>query len=258
MCRVLILCALDGVPKVYYYGQYGDYNILVMDLVGPSLDELFEYCNSKLSLDAVLHIGVQMVSILERIHSFDYVHRDVKPGNMAIGLGTSANTLYLLDYGLAKRYKALYTRKHIPYDSRKHLVGTLVFASVNAHLGVAQTRRDDLESLGFTMLYFLLGALPWQDVATKSKRDCMRKVAKLKMKTDVKDLCRCVSGIIFPSENVENIPKYFEHVRGLVFEGRPDYQYLRKVLAPSQAEFQFDWLRKTPSYSVSSSSKKAR
>jgi casein kinase 1 len=149
-----------GIPKVYYFSTEGDYNIMVMDLLGKSLEDLFTACNRKFSLKSVLMLADQMITRVEFIHSRQFLHRDIKPDNFLMGNGKKNYKVYVVDFGLAKRYIGK-DGKHIPYSDKKNLTGTARYASINTHLGIEQGRRDDLEALGYVFMYFLRGSLPW-------------------------------------------------------------------------------------------------
>ncbi|CAA7034030.1 unnamed protein product [Microthlaspi erraticum] len=152
-----------GIPNTKWFGVEGDqYNVLVMDLLGPSLETLFSsYCNKRFTLKTVLMLADQMINRLEFLHSKSYVHRDIKPDNFLMGLGRT-DRVYMIDFGLAKRYRDSSTHRHIPYRDNKSLVGTPSYVSLNTHIGIEQSRRDDMESLGYVLMYFLKGSLPWQ------------------------------------------------------------------------------------------------
>ncbi|KAJ0007049.1 hypothetical protein Pint_28980 [Pistacia integerrima] len=152
-----ILQGGTGIPNVKWFGVEGDYNVLVMDLLGPSLEDLFNFCSRKLSLKTVLMLADQMINRVEFVHSKSFLHRDIKPDNFLMGLGRRANQVYIIDFGLAKRYRDTATHQHIPYRENKNLTGTARYASMNTHLGIEQSRRDDLESLGYVLMYFLRG-----------------------------------------------------------------------------------------------------
>ena len=144
---------------------------MVMDLLGPSLEDLFSFCKRKFSLKTVLMLGDQMVQRLEYMHNNHFIHRDMKPDNFLVGVGKKQQLLYMIDYGLAKRYREPKTGDHIPYRDNKSLTGTARYASVNTHLGIEQSRRDDLESIAYILIYFLKGSLPWQGLQAKNKND---------------------------------------------------------------------------------------
>ena len=148
-----------GFPKYLWYGREGDYHIMVIEMLGPSLEDLFVYCGQKLSLKTVLLLADQLVARIQTMHEKGYIHRDLKPENILMGLEENANTLYLIDYGLAKKWKN--GNEHIPIREGKSLTGTARYASAATHLGIEQSRRDDLEGAGYVLLYLLKGKLPW-------------------------------------------------------------------------------------------------
>ncbi|KAK7389641.1 hypothetical protein VNO78_24849 [Psophocarpus tetragonolobus] len=233
-----ILQGGNGIPNVKWYGVEGEYNVLVMDLLGPSLEDLFNFCNRKLSLKTVLMLADQMLNRVEFVHSKSFLHRDIKPDNFLMGLGRRANQVYIIDFGLAKKYRDTYTHQHIPYRENKNLTGTARYASMNTHLGIEQSRRDDLESLGYVLMYFLRGSLPWQGLKAGTKKQKYEKISEKKVSTSIESLCRGYSS---------EFASYFHYCRSLRFDDKPDYAYLKRLLRDLfiregfQFDYVFDW-----------------
>ncbi|KAI0067524.1 kinase-like protein [Artomyces pyxidatus] len=210
-----------GVPWMIWSGRQGDYNVMVIDLLGPSLEDLFKMCNRHFSLKTVLLLADQLISRVEFIHTRDLVHRDIKPANFVMGTGQSAHLVNVIDFGLAKKFRDPRTGTHIPYrQDAHHGVGTSLFASINTHLGIECSPRDDLESLSYMLIYFLRGTLPWR---------------KLKSTTvsGTWDLIRD-SKIAAEATLTHNLPREFallhEYARGLDFGDIPDYAGMRTLM----------------------------
>ncbi|GLT47799.1 hypothetical protein SLA2020_214610 [Shorea laevis] len=233
-----ILQGGTGIPNVRWFGVEGEYNVLVMDLLGPSLEDLFSFCSRKLSLKSVLMLADQMINRVEFVHSKSFLHRDIKPDNFLMGLGRRANQVYVIDFGLAKKYRDNSTHQHIPYRENKNLTGTARYASMNTHLGIEQSRRDDLESLGFVLMYFLRGSLPWQGLKAGTKKQKYEKISEKKVSTSIEALCRG-----YPTE----FASYFHYCRSLRFDDKPDYAYLKRIFRDLfiregfQFDYVFDW-----------------
>lgn len=209
-----------GVPKVYWYGIMGSYNVMVMDLLGPSLEDLFSYCGRKFQLKTVLLLADQMIQRIETVHNLGFIHRDIKPHNFLIGRHSKQSTIYIIDFGLAKRYRHPVTHQHIPYRDGKSLTGTARYVSINTHVGIEQGRRDDMESLGYVFLYFIRGSLPWQGLKAKSKQDKYDKIRETKITTSIKSLCYCIA---------TEFHSYIAYCRQLKFEDRPNYLVVRRM-----------------------------
>lgn len=161
---------------------------MVMDFLGPTLSDLFHFKNKKFSLTTVLLIAIQILQRIEYVHEKGFIHRDVKPENFLIGLNDNSHTIYMIDYGLSRRYKDKNTGQHVSYRENRNLVGTARYASINAHLGIEQSRRDDIEGIGYLLVYLLLGKLPWQSKQEKSKLP--GKILEKKLITPPEILCK--------------------------------------------------------------------
>lgn len=203
-----------GVPRVHFKGRQGDYYIMVMDILGPSLWDVWNNNSHTMSTEMVACIAIEAISILEKMHSRGYVHGDVKPENFLLGPpGTpDEKKLFLVDLGLATRWRDNSTGAHVEYDQRPDVFrGTVRYASVHAHLGRIGSRRDDLESLAYTLIFLLRGRLPWQGYQGENKGFL---VCKKKMATSPETLC-CFCPQPFR--------QFVEHVVNLKFDEEPKY-----------------------------------
>lgn len=208
---------LNHIPKVYDYIQTPDFNIMVMQLLGKTLDTLFSEHGKKFKINTVLKLGYEILNVIEILHRNGYIHRDIKPNNFMFGLNN--DTLYIMDFGLSKRYISR-SNKHITMRVDRSFVGTARYASNNIHIGIEPSRRDDLESIGYLLIYFLKGSLPWQGLKKKKNDDHLQLIGEHKLCTSLTKLC-------------EGIPpcfkEYLLYVTQLKYDEDPDYDYLRTL-----------------------------
>jgi len=225
-----------GFPKIYKMLKTKKNNIFIMDYLGPSLEDLFDFCNNKFSTKTVLMIGIQILNRIESLHKAGYIHRDIKPDNFLIGTNDRKSRIYMIDLGLSKKY--VNAEGHIPYRTDKGFTGSFRYSSIRNHRGIEQSRRDDLESIGYMLIFFLKGRLPWQGLkgSTKSKRS--KNISNVKGSISLNKLCK-------------DIPKefllYMKYCRILRFKQVPDYTLLRDLFIALfkkkdyKLDFIYDW-----------------
>ena len=238
-----IMSYLKGpnIPYIKSFGYSGNYHVLVMQLLDKSLEDLFnKYL--KFSLKTTAMLGYQMVNILQYIHDRHIIHRDIKPDNFVMGVKRQNDRLYLLDFGLAKKYRSSRTLIQYPYIKKKKLTGTARYASIHALEAYEQSRRDDLESVGYVLMYFLRGELPWQGLKIKSKEDRYKKILDKKKETSSEELC---SG--FPEEFFH----YVNYTKKLEYDEEPDYDMLKQLFIDvirklkEKLDYIYDWTTKS-------------
>ncbi|KAG1740802.1 kinase-like domain-containing protein [Suillus paluster] len=208
-----------GIPCALWFGRESTYHALVLGLLGPSLQDLFLAHDRKFSLHTVVNLGIQLLSCLEYIHLNNYVHCDIKPQNVLVGLGHLKHTAFIIDFGIAKEYWDTATRVHIPFCQNQRLTGTPAFASINNHLGVDPGHCDDLESLTYMLIYLLCGSLPWLN--SDHKKLSSSSILERKVNTIIEVLCHGIP-VEFASVLI--------YTRSLVFSEDPDYGHLHSLL----------------------------
>ena len=204
-----------GIPKIETFGHNEKYNILVESLLGKSLNYLFYKNNRFLCFKDVLMAGIQIIERLQFIHSKNILHRDLKPENFLIGYN-DPYIIYLIDFGLAKKYRSGRTGKHIKFSIPKRYTGTARYSSVNSLRGYQVSRRDDIESVAYILIYFMKGSLPWEHIQGKTKADKYTKIFELKNFIPPENLCKDL-----PNE----ICEFLKYTKSLDFEQEPDYTY---------------------------------
>jgi serine/threonine protein kinase len=233
-----LLAGAVGIPTVRSYGVEGDFNVMIMEYLGSSLEDLFVRCNRRFSLKTTIMIADQLIARIQYLHSKNLLHRDVKPDNFLIGIGDNANTLYVIDLGLSRRYRDHKTSQHIPNRNGKGLMGTARYSSLNTHLGFEQSRRDDLESLAYVLIYFLKGYLPWMGLNIENQKAKQAAIGEKKLVIPVDVIC---AGL--PPE----FANFLNATRRLEFTDTPEYEVYRRwfrdlLIREGEAyDYVFDW-----------------
>jgi serine/threonine protein kinase len=206
-----------GIPKIKTYIETPKCNAMVMELLGNGLDHYFEKFGGKFDLRTTLTIGINCINLLHQVHSLGIIHRDIKPNNFVVGK-FDINTVHIIDFGLSKQY--IVKDQHIGMKCERSLVGTPRYSSINVHMGFEPSRRDDLEAVGYMLIYFLKGKLPWQGVKKQKGIEHSKTIGNIKIYTSLQKLC---DGI--PNCFIE----YLKYCRLLEFEETPNYDLLTSL-----------------------------
>ena len=233
-----------GMPKILSYGYSGKYKILVEELLGKSLKELFkenENKSKRIRLKDMLLAGLQIIDRIEFIHSKNILHLDIKPNHFLVG-NPNNSLIYLIDFCLAKKYRSSRTGKHVKFSKNGYFSGNLKFSSINTMKGIIPSRRDDLESIGYLLIYLYKQKLPWDKMISKNKIEFTQKIFEIKKLIPLKMLCDDL-----PKEMIE----FMKYVRSLKFEEEPKYEYLIKILATTLEkidrvnDFNLSWINQS-------------
>ncbi len=216
---ILYLLKGPGLPELISFGKTKRYNILIESLLGRSLYQIFNDSDKKFNIKDVCMLGIQMLERLEYIHSKNFIHRDIKPHNFLVS-PKNEGLIYIIDFGLTKKFRSD-RGNHVKFSVTKHIVGTPRFCSINAMRGVEQSRRDDLESLSYLLLYFILGSLPWQGLKISSRAQRFKQITKIKKNLKIETVLQN-----FPPE----IIIFCKYTRKLGFTENPKYDYLKNLL----------------------------
>jgi len=249
----------NGFPRVHWRGEPSlilgstntskSYNVMIMDLLGPSLEKLYTSCGRRFEIKTVCMIGIQLINRIECLHAEGFLHRDIKPDNFLIGSddrsSKDGSVIHMIDLGLTKLYRP--HGKHIPFQDGKRLTGTPRYASVNTHKGIEQSRRDDCESMCYLLIYFLLGRLPWQGLKGSNNVKKYQNIQFSKCSLTAEELCKDLA------------PEFAElltYCRGLKFEEEPSYRYMKKLMQlcckreAHKIDWRFSWQKKSSIHSA--------
>jgi len=205
----------QGIPEIISFGHSGKYNVLIEELLGKSLQELYEQNDNEIPLKDICLIAIQILERLQFIHSKYIIHRNINPNNFLIGI-KNPSLIYMIDFAHAKKYRSSRTGNHIKFSLNQKINGQISYISANAMRGGEQSRKDDLESFGYMIIYLLKGFLPWKEF--ENNKNKFKKIYELKNKISSGRLCRYLP---------EEIQILVEYTKKLSFEQEPNYEYLR-------------------------------
>ncbi len=229
-----------GFPTCYQVIYLKQELVMVTDLLGPNIQDIMDNVEGKkFTMKSTLILTEQMLKRLRDLHEKGIIHRDMKPENFVIGKGKNEKLIYMIDFGLSRHYLIEKTQQHIPMKSDRAIVGTLRYISMNCHEGLEVSRRDDLESLAYMMIHFVIGELPWMGIKAKSLGEKYKRVYEKKQETVPDDICK-----ILPDE----MKSFLQHILNLEFEEKPNYDYLEGLIKSLKSKYgfknddNFEWL----------------
>jgi len=223
-----------GIPQIYNFIHTPDYNIMIMELMGPCLESMFEEYDKQFKLNTLFKIGLDMFNLIENFHKKGFIHRDIKPGNFIFNNKKPYDKLYIVDFGLSKPY--IINGEHIESKFDRSLIGTARYCSQNIHWGFEPSRRDDLESICYILIYFFKGCLPWQGLKKDRKKTQVQKIGDKKNTVTHEMLCK---------DMPECFQLILDYVKTLKFEQKPDYNFiidlLNKDIQKLNIKAQYEW-----------------
>ena len=207
----------------------------------------------------MIMVSIQLIERIQFIHSKYLLHLDIKPNNFLIG-NPDSSLIYVIDFGFAKKYRSSRTGKHAQYSKKSYFNGNLKYSSVRTMNGIEPSRRDDLESLGYMLIYLYNLKLPWNNICANDQNDLAQKIYEFKKDISLDSLCQ---------DTPKEIKEYMKYVKSLKFEEEPNYEYLKNIFLKmlqkyeNQNYFHFSWvnellIKKVDYFSSNKSSKRRR